>query len=120
MFTDPPKITTVKINSINPKRLIDIYIELGIGFTISIDENGKNYYYYKYGDITYEIHLVENVDKSTKNATIRFFISDDLDGYCDILTEIGAEFTIINEKTKYRKVIIRDPDENFIELYETG
>jgi len=117
MYSKPLTITTITINSYNHEELISFYIELGIGITKFVNDKNKINFYYKIEGIKYIINPVEDILQSTKNLSLSFAVAD-LDGYYNILLEIGAEVVEKIQLEDEYKIIIKDPGGNFIELYE--
>lgn len=117
MFARPPKLKSIIINSFKYDELLSFYIELGICFTKFIIN--KNEYIYKYIDeeMEYIIKPVSDINQQSKNLSLSFDVVD-LDGYHEILIEISTENVKKVKLEDGYKIIAKDPDGNFLELYE--
>lgn len=116
MFSPPPVINKISICTTRCKELINFYSELGMSFHL-IDSNKKNNCYnYINDEFTFEINEVKNESDATKNIMFKFLI-DDINGYIeDIVYNGGQIIKDLWETQAHQHLLIKDPDNNLIEL----
>lgn len=116
MFAPPPKTIRIIINSINSENLINFYSDLGMLFNEKNLENGRKCYTYIYDDFYFEIREVTNEMKTTKNLELRFLI-DEIEGYLEGIKEKGINIVKNLWTTEnHQHIILKDPNDNIIEL----
>lgn len=99
----------------NCERFIEFYARLGMLFKTEDEEGNTKYYSYVHRDLTFEIKEVDDVSKTTQNASFRFLI-DEIDGCVEGLNEMGRSVRNSWRTEEYYHVQLNDPDENLIEL----
>ncbi|MBQ0737604.1 hypothetical protein [Mesonia mobilis] len=102
----------ITIKSSNLKEFLSIYIELGIIFTESINNNnGTRIYSYTEGDLVYELISVDNKNDATRNIKLPFKI-DDFEGFYEILNDIGIKKIEIVKTSIFSRMLFADTDGN--------